>query len=79
MEEVVEEKKPFDHEIIKDEEDTQPEPDEVLGMNGLPGKVWAVKVRNLSYINLSKTFIRVLNVYEDPEACNGTVEDCYPT
>ena len=44
MEEIAEEKKVFDHEVIKDEEDAQPEPDEIFGMNGVPGKVWAVKV-----------------------------------
>ena len=52
MEEVAEDKKVFDHEIIKEEENTQPEPDEVLGMNGVPGKVWAVKVRKFSSISL---------------------------
>ena len=50
--EVAEDKKVFDHEIIKEEENTQPEPDEVLGMNGVPGKVWAVKVRKFSSISL---------------------------
>ena len=41
---VVEEKKPFDSELIKDEDDTQPDPDEVLNMDQGSGRVWSVKV-----------------------------------
>ena len=45
MDEVVtEEKKPFDTELIKDEDDAQPDPDEVLNMDQGNGRVWSVKV-----------------------------------
>ena len=46
MEEVDnEETKPFGHEeAVKAEEETQPDPDEVLNMDQGNGRVWSVKV-----------------------------------
>ena len=40
-----EERKPFD-DAVKEEEDLQPEPDEVLTMDAGCGRVWSVKVRS---------------------------------
>ena len=42
-----EERKPFDTDVVKEEEDTQPEPDEVLSMDSGGGRVWSVKVCTL--------------------------------
>lgn len=47
MEEIgTEERKPFDEEIVKDEEETQPEPDEHIMMDQGNGRVWSVKVHH---------------------------------
>ncbi len=40
----VDEKKPFDHDSIKDEDDSQPDPDETLLLDQGQGRVWSVKV-----------------------------------
>ena len=49
MEEIgTDERKPFEHEdAIKDEEETQPEPDEQLMMDQGSGRVWSVKVLSM--------------------------------
>lgn len=46
MEDLQEDTKPFEHvDAIKEEEETQPEPDEHLMMDQGSGRVWSVKVR----------------------------------
>lgn len=41
---VEDEKKPFDAEVAAIEDDTQPDPDEIMTMDGAGGRVWIVKV-----------------------------------
>lgn len=41
-----EERKPFDTEAVKEEDDLQPDPDEILSMDAGCGRVWSVKVRS---------------------------------
>lgn len=44
MDDLADEKKPFDHELAKDEDDSQPDPEEILNMDQGGGRVWSVKV-----------------------------------
>ena len=63
-----EERKPFDADVVKEEEDTQPEPDEVLSMDSGGGRVWSVKVCILHDMNDTTLSTRH---FTDPKTPHG--------
>ena len=62
-----EDRKPFDNEAVKEEEDLQPEPDEILSMDAGCGRVWSVKVVLQTLCTLKVTEFR----RTDPKASHG--------